>query len=156
MNNFWEYMFDVVNSIKTDKVSERLTKAGFTIEIDQDEDDTGSFEQKSLIRTESNFDTILLAYHRDNSTSVELKYFTDDYDISDMVFNITKKSISVTIGDTTHKNINKTDYFNMTISYSGNSIVDFDIIKELQKHVEVFEGMVILYAPNEERDYGYV
>lgn len=156
MNNFWEYMFDVANSIKTDKVSERLTKAGFTLEIDQDEDGTGTFEQKSLIRTKSNLDTILLAYHRDNSTDVELKYFTDDYDMVDMRFNITKKSINLVIGKDVYRNINKTDYFNVTISYDGNSIVDFDIIKELQKHFDVFEGMVILYAPNEEIEYGYV
>lgn len=156
MNSFWEYMFEVANSLKTDKVSERITNAGFTIESENDEDDTGKFVQKTLIRTDSRFDAIVLAYHRDNATGVEFKYFTDDYDMSDMVFNITSKSINLTIDTEVHKDITKSDYFNITIGYSGNSIVDFDIIKELQKHIEVFEGVTILYAPNEEVEYSYV
>lgn len=152
MNTFMQYMFDVVTSLTCPDVPEKLEKSFHRIISES----LGGDITRRILKNYYDEDNTVLAYIQSNDSGLKFKYFTDDFECSDMEFTITEDNIDLTVGKDLHTSISKTDYFNITVGYNGNSIIDFDKILELQKHVEKFEGITILYAPNEEIQYGYV
>lgn len=152
MNNFMQYMFDIVKSLTGDVVTEKLSRTSHNIK----DENLGGNVTRRILKNYKDEDNTVLGYIQSNDTGLKFKYFTNDYESSDMEFHISTDCIDLIVGSTKHEDISKSDYFNITVGYSGNSIMDYETILELQRNVEYFEGITILYAPEEEIQYGYV
>lgn len=146
-----EFVFDISESFKTNTIAPKLKEAGY--EFRKADKSSGEQIYITSALTEDSYSTNV-ACKEDKENEILVKYYNDCYDEYDMMFKITESGISFNFRGETYENIEKDEYFNLTMCFSK-KMINFDCITEIQKNLNKLTGFTLFYAQDEEIEYGY-
>lgn len=151
MTQFFQFVLDISESFRTNKISDKLKKAGYDFRTA----DKSSGEQTyitSVPAEDAHSTNIACKEFEDHK--IVVKYYNDCYDEADMIFTISESGINFSFRGEDYENIEKDEYFNLTMCFSK-KMISFDYIKEIHENLNKLEGMTLFYAQDEELEYGY-
>ena len=157
MTPFLQYIFDISESYRTGELNQRIKDAGFEFrKSEEDEDDKSSVGELYITSNDEFGKSINLSTKEGNKSEFEitLKYYNDSFDEHDMLFIIKYSGITFHFHGEVYENIEKDEYFNLTMCFS-NKMISFDNVKDIHDNLDKLLGFTLLYAQDEEIQYGY-
>lgn len=155
MSPFVQYVLDIADSYKNNKINPKLTGCFFQ---DTDNGDNGNFEYI----TDSKYLSISVKDDNHNNFFGIKCYFASDtntYYESDYVYLINDKGINISHDESykniTYKNVDKDDYFNIMIGSEFQQVIDYNDLLVLKENLDKIRGIELLYTFGEEIKYGY-
>jgi len=156
MTGFLQYVLDISESLRTNILSDKIKSSGYDFRIsEKDEDDKSSIRTVYITSTGYGIATNLAS--KDDVPEdfvVTLKYYNNSYDEHDMFFIINSSGIAFHFRGEVYEDIQKDEYFNLTMCFS-NKMISFDEIKGIHNNLDKLVGFTLYYAQDEEKQYGY-